>query len=487
MPHIMNVIKRIYGFCIGIKTTLIVSGATLAIVFIPTQVTAQALLYNDLFEGNQNRVFDASMAGAASSQWFGTCFTPPQDYLGVNRIDFGMSVPENLLQYYSLSEFDVQILLAPECGLTGIPMQTISLTNPFPATSTVFAYSVPFSPFQSQDFLNGLSYNILFRYHGSFATTSVQGLSMRTFNTPDRTGINEQLFKNSLTNPTVAVNSGSFLSFALYQEAPNTQTRIVSQTSPANGALATSTQVFFGFNYYNNPTSGHVYAGVQIRNLSLGGADSEITQPILGSAFQNFSNVTTLPAGNLYMWRPFLSVNETSSNRIYGQWQSFDVVTRSAESSPLPSLDFGVVASTTEYLETFCNGFGSSTAPIYTALGFQYSSCYALGFLFVPSNASVSQYSQLPYQLVAQFPFSYFGDIQTVLTSSSSASTTIPALQVFLPLVGTTTLFSQDTLKYFIKPSVSDGLRTVSSAALWFLFVYSCWVSILGFFKRQES
>lgn len=267
-------------------------------------------------------------------------------------------------------------------------------------------------------------------------------------------------------------------------EISATSTRIITQISPQNGSLEPDETVTFSFSYYNNSSEEPMYTsvGYEIQNMT-NPAQSSYSEDIIASGGITFSHDQTLSSGSFRLWRPFLYASSTSSF-IYGDWYSFDVGYRSASSTPY--LNPETASSTNTYLQTFCTGFGSSTDAIYTAQGFKYSSCYVLGFLFVPSNESVNQFTAIPFSLQNKFPFAYFYQVKDLFNNGSSTANLFGTMQVNLPLVGTTTILSAGTINYFIGPTTASVLKQLSTFALWLMFAYTVYKRALKLFKGKH-
>jgi len=265
----------------------------------------------------------------------------------------------------------------------------------------------------------------------------------------------------------------------------NTNTRILSVVSPLNASLIASTTVNFNFTYYNNSTIEPYYteAGFELRNLTDGSQTSGTPVAISSSGTATYSSNLILTAGKSRIWRPYL-YSASSTDFIYGDWNSFDVLTASASSTPY--FNFDTASSTDSYLSAGCNSFGSSTEPIYSSSGFKYSICYAGGYLFVPSVNSVQQFSLIPYKLQTTFPFSYYYDVKSLITNSSTTANMFGTMIVNLPLVGTTTILSSDTINYFIGTSTASVIRSLVTYALYIGFAWTVWHRIRNLFKGKH-
>jgi len=261
-------------------------------------------------------------------------------------------------------------------------------------------------------------------------------------------------------------------------------TRIVSQNTPINGSLEPDTMVTFDFDFYNNDVEEPLYTtvGYELQNFT-NPSQFSYGEDIISSGGSSFSHDQVLSAGSFRMWRPFLFSSSTGQF-LYGDWYSFDVVYRSASSTPY--IDQTTASSTRTYLQTFCNGFGSSTDAIYTAEGFQYSVCYTLGFMFVPSNASVQQFSTIPNSLQSKFPFAYFYQIKSLFDNGSSTANMFGTMQVNMPLVGTTTILSSQTINYFIGDSTASAIKQLTTFALWLAFAYAVYRQSLRLLKGKH-
>lgn len=136
--------------------------------------------------------------------------------------------------------------------------------------------------------------------------------------------------------------------------------------------------------------------------------------------------------------------------------------------------------------------FSSSTLPG-VVCGIKKSIVSGFAALFVPSTDVLNEYANLTLQ--DKFPFAYFYDIQTLLTSEAATSTAeFPTLRLtyrkFDGSNGTTTLaaFSSSSVSSYVGNSNISLFRTLMQYALWFLFLWYAYVTAVGIFhpKKEE-
>jgi len=138
--------------------------------------------------------------------------------------------------------------------------------------------------------------------------------------------------------PTNNLNDGGQMHMpyiVLYDTIDDSQTdRIVSIQSPTNGTTTYSTSVVFNYTYYSTqvvtPWSS---AGINLKDLTLGIDVPTGETAIISEGSANYDFIQILPAGHLYLWRPYLFASSTNQY-LYGEWNSFNVVTQSASSTP---------------------------------------------------------------------------------------------------------------------------------------------------------
>ena len=150
-------------------------------------------------------------------------------------------------------------------------------------------------------------------------------------------------------------------------------TRIISVSSPANGATTAGTSVSFTFDYYYNDTTLPHYdkAGISLQDIT---GFQDINTPeenIMASGGSTYSETITLTSGHEYLWRPYLRNSATSTPAtLSGDLYTFFVI-----SNPYP-LDLNTTGSTTVGSTT------QSAINIYTGLFNAIKGNPPFGFIF---------------------------------------------------------------------------------------------------------
>lgn len=210
------------------------------------------------------------------------------------------------------------------------------------------------------------------------------------------------------------------------QNASSTS-NIVNYVSPISSPTP-STNVVFEFDYWNTGFESFAFSGVEIRDVTAGYSYVPVEEAVILTGSDTYSQSYTLTAGHAHLWRPYLRATSTTTPTLYGNWVGLiDVVTDSASSTPI-------------------------------------------GGNFVTSSST----SPLRYKL----PFIYFYDIRQMLQAPSVSTSTI-ALALNFRGIGTTTLLSSETVRYFFPDNVATAFRTLSSFAIIFGFLYAMWRSIM--------
>jgi len=280
--------------------------------------------------------------------------------------------------------------------------------------------------------------------------------------------------------------SSPWQNFAPYYVLANTYSNadaIVSYLNPPTPAYSVqpSTAVGFRYTFFSSQAEySWASAGAEIKDITAGTATFAPYVPILSEGLSTYSATSTLVAGHLYFWRPFLVAPATSSSTdhfLYGDWGSFDVVSASASSTPY--IPPATASSTVEYLDSFCGGFAASSTILYNV-------CYVGGYMFVPSTASVQQFALIPYLLQDKFPFAYYYQVKNIISNGSATSTPIGTLTLSFAstsLPFSATLFSPDTVRYFIPDDVADIFKLLTSSTLWLAFGWYVWHRVRGLIK----
>jgi len=193
------------------------------------------------------------------------------------------------------------------------------------------------------------------------------------------------------------------------------------------------------------------FAGIDVRDLTSGLEYDPIESAIVVSGSGSFSTSKQLQPGHFHMWRPYLR-NASSTRIIYGNWYSFDVVTRSAPFEEIP----------TEY--------GSATSTIATRI--------------------VAQFLGQQGYLASKFPFAYIYDVAAVFGGQNDAmsETHFPTLAISVASsslsLGSMTLFSSSTLSAYAGSANISIFRTIMAASLWITFATMVFFTIKKIFHH---
>jgi len=264
--------------------------------------------------------------------------------------------------------------------------------------------------------------------------------------------------------------------FAFNGVIPSTDTRIIRVNSPLSGSVSTSSVVVFNYDYSSNALDGFNFVGGSVKDLTNPSERELAIKPILSEGEAEYNSTMTLSPGHLHLWRPFL-YSSTTNQYVYGDWYSFDVVYRSASSTPL--IPVANASSTVEYLNSFCGGFAAEDTILYDV-------CYVGGYMFVPSTASVQQFATIPFSLQDKFPFAYYYQVKNIISNGSATSTPLGTLTLSFASTSipfTATIFSPTTIRYFIPDDVADIFKLLTTSTLWLAFGWYVWHRVRGLIK----
>jgi len=147
----------------------------------------------------------------------------------------------------------------------------------------------------------------------------------------------------------------------------------------------------------------------------------------------------------------------------------------------------------------FCQtAIGSSTG-IGSAISTGF--CTALGFLFIPAQSSLTQFTGMSDALANKIPFSYFYDIVNEFSGlSASSSVNVPTYSVNLASsgIGSTTalgsilpgsmdLLSSTTINTYLPSGAHDALFLIARSAIWFGVGFYLFYRSRGLFTRSET
>jgi len=242
----------------------------------------------------------------------------------------------------------------------------------------------------------------------------------------------------------------------------DTSSRVISLITPNNGTTAPTTEVTFQWSWFNSGLELYTVSQAEISDATAGYQYTPLESNAAVSGYGTTTQVYTLAANHLHLWRACL-VNPSTGQRICSGYRSLNIVGASASSSyPIPpDIDSTNATST---------GFGSF-------------------FSFL--NA---------YQLMQQkLPFSYFFEVAGLLRELTSTST-----EAFEPVVfdyksldiSTTSksalpdewiAFSTSTVTQYIPAGVLDVWRFLMQSVLWFGFAMYVYHTISRLFTGNTQ
>lgn len=128
----------------------------------------------------------------------------------------------------------------------------------------------------------------------------------------------------------------------------------------------------------------------------------------------------------------------------------------------------------------FCNDALASTTGIGATIA--NGLCVSFGFLFIPTQASVSQYGDIPEAMSAVVPFSYFFDVKDALGGLTASTTqNLPTYSIDLSVLdaasstamgrilptGNFSFFSTTTINRYLPAGMHDLLYFLMQSAIW--------------------
>jgi len=175
------------------------------------------------------------------------------------------------------------------------------------------------------------------------------------------------------------------------------------------------------------------------------------------------------------------------------------------DSVAVPCVSFegaGFLASTTQSsldlsgASVFCNSQFGTTSSI--ASDFGAAICTAVGFLFIPTSQSVTQFESVPANFQSRFPVSWFASVQTLLGSLQASSTAnYPSYSYDLTSVASSSPYAGDILPggtlgitnpTYIQNLAPDSawvfIRTLIGYILWISFAYFVYHKVRQIFKQ---
>jgi len=225
----------------------------------------------------------------------------------------------------------------------------------------------------------------------------------------------------------------------------NIYTRITDIYEPLNGTITSSTTVSFKYDYYiGNEIMD--YATIELLDMSSGISMVAPVDTVSANGVSTYDRDVLLTPGHLYQWRPVL--NDTVGSQLFGGYNTFEVLTSSASSSPYTPLDpNGNLATSTIVARLFGNQ----------------------GYL------------------AQKFPFAYFYDVATILrglnthdTETSFPSLTLSTASTSIPI--SFTIFSSTTIVRYSGIAFITVFRTMLSAVFWIGFMLLVYMQVKKLF-----
>lgn len=110
-----------------------------------------------------------------------------------------------------------------------------------------------------------------------------------------------------------------------------------------NGMTTASTSVNFSFNYFVNVLDGYTKVGLELNDVDGNSTIVPVYGYISGSGLKTFTATSTFEYSHYVWWRPYLE--NASSTKKYGVWQSFYVVSASTTNQTLLPIDQDATSS----------------------------------------------------------------------------------------------------------------------------------------------
>jgi len=241
--------------------------------------------------------------------------------------------------------------------------------------------------------------------------------------------------------------------------------------SPANGENTPTVNVTFDFDYYFDSTVDFgrlTQVCARIWNETIQQSLIPVCEDITSSGAANFSQVVTLTPNMFYLWRPSIQ-NEDGSEVVFGDFQSFTVVTNPGGFSVLPT-DDSAASTTIQGLPGIVQGLVQGFLRKWP-----FSWIDETTTLLIELTATTTVYE---FDAVVYDPTSM--DLM-VWESFPDATSTAAGLGVETSW----TLFSTTTLQQVADLPVWTAVRTLGSWILWLGLIFSIISGIFSYFRKQ--
>lgn len=277
-----------------------------------------------------------------------------------------------------------------------------------------------------------------------------------------------------------------------------TSTQIRPGYSPTVGETTGSQTVEFEFDYFINDiqTPPPIYVGFLLENQTTG-----FTYDVSQAEFQVVSSGAstyisdpdiTLPMGDAYRWRPYIKT--ATSTFIYGYWSPFSVVEQNQAASPFTPIPGGISTTTQA---SFCDEYAPyddsdiiSATLTYLPNGL----CRVVGFLVIPSDASLSAFTNIGTVAQSKAPISWAVEVRGVYDSFVATSSDVfPALALTLGTTsnflggGSIELLSEEKVEQFSGSTALSLFRALVATMFWLLAIGFVYRQISGIWHKQVT
>jgi len=142
--------------------------------------------------------------------------------------------------------------------------------------------------------------------------------------------------------------------------------------------------------------------------------------------------------------------------------------------------------------QAYCNSAFASSTGIGATIG--NGLCVSLGYLFIPAEGSFTQFQQIPESINGRFPFSWIGNMRTILEGANASSS-----DNFINLginFGTTTqklgftsltIISTSTLDKYFPSTMRTAAKTLIATALYLGLAYAIYRQLHGIWNKQVT
>jgi len=472
--------------------------ALIAVFFIPSLSQAAILQQNNFAPnlntagGNAASIYGIGGASDLFSRAAGGTIISTGSFV-VNQIDMavvkanGTVTDEYYLEVYHTSATSSLGTLIATSDNTAEPAITTGSGGMCEAVANVLDEScwVAFEFSPSITFIEGDAYHFLVWRTGSYDNGNY--VAIRGNNTQ-----NNSAGRTSMTD-TFWYEGSNFPYYRMWEGEPPwyvfaSTTQIAPPYLPGVGVVEPDQTVTFAYDYFVNDlqTPPPIYAGFQVENQTQGISYNTLPgeQLVVASGLSSFSQDLTLPIGDAFRWRPYLRY--ATSTFIYGYWSPFSVVEQNAAASPFTPVPGGISTSTQA---SFCDAYApydNSSIITATLTYLPNGLCRVVGFLLIPSDASLSAFTNIATVAETKAPISWAFEVRGVYESFVATTTeSFPALSLNL---GTTSNFlGGGPIELLSEEKVEEFAGSTALSLFRALLATVFWLSALAFVYRQIS